>query len=102
MREEHGLLFEEVYQKFVEDLNTCKTIICHGTDFDVPVVLHECCINDLDYTIFADKYQYNTKPLKKSWRLTLSKSVKNFNEKDFPFLEGLEKHDALYDCCLTL
>ena len=56
MREERGLPFKEVYQKFTEDLKTCKTIICHGTDFDVPIVLHECYINDLDYTIFSDKY----------------------------------------------
>ena len=97
-RNENGLLFGEVIDKFFRDLDECEYIVSHGSDFDFNLLIHECILHDVKYDIFKDKIVLNTKQnlWKENHKLGLSDIVKVSEQID------LEAHHALYDCYLCL
>ena len=97
-RNENGILFHDMINKFYKDLDECEYIVSHGTDFDFNLLIKECMLHDINLDIFKSKIVLNTKQnlWKENYKLGLSDIVKTDEKMD------LEPHNALYDCYLCL
>jgi DNA polymerase III epsilon subunit-like protein len=97
-RELYGVVFNDVIDKFIKDVEECDYIVCHGSDFDFNLLIRECKLHDINIDILSSKQVLNTKQnlWKQNHKLGLSDIVTINNKLN------LNSHNALYDSYLCL
>lgn len=95
-RNENGILYNDMIDKFFRDVDNCTYIVSHGTDFDFNLLIKECQLHDINYSVLNDKTILNTKQnlWKPNHKMKLSDLIKIESD--------LEPHNALHDCYLCL
>lgn len=95
-RNKIGIVFNDMIDKLFRDVDECTHIVSHGSDFDFNLLIKECQLHDINYSILNDKTVLNTKQnlWKPNHKMGLSDIIKIESD--------LEPHNPLYDCLLCL
>lgn len=103
-REQNGIEFTIAYNEFISDAKKCTHIICHGANFDIGLLYHECIRHNISLDDLHNIQLYDTKysPIYTQNKTNLFATIDliNANIKDTLSSLNLFPHNALYDSYL--